>query len=317
MPDLKAPPGVVVPGVASAQEAKERRLFWLYDPSGQGAAIRLLENEAVFREVFPGYGSAREDWELWDRYFRERFDINVYAPSLTPPASALAVGASWIGSSESYLGLVTGLLSRALVPGDPKILYCTTGSMIPKTVGLAADAMNRTGRRARVAVWGYGPWAAYEAPAVLDRQRPKWKLIERWESGATPDSFAARFLKPRQWGEAVKLDRHGLFSWRKRRGRVDAPMIARVGGVEMRKMPADLAWSFPRSLSSDEKALESVAALTAPFFYGMEGAAEWDCDTRQAAAKLDETLGKLLTLADRVVVFVPSVTPLHSDYGPA
>jgi hypothetical protein len=293
--------------VRTPSDARTRRLFWLIDADNLGAALPLLENPELFASVFPGYGAARTDAALWDRYFTLPFDSRVFSSALsarsqpqvmTSWTGALALHAAYgadallFGSSEVFTGLAPALLSRALATpasAEPKVLSLAVGNMSPEAVALAAGAAADTGRRARLAVWGYSLWNAYPS-AHSESLRPD--LMRSWNArnGRTLRE-RLREAAPVSWDDLMPLS------------------LQLVWDAKHASTHGDVTFSLPAS--GDAATIERDAAALTPRVSEFEGITEAACGLDGAARELDAALAQLLRAADKVLLYVPPTTPLE------
>lgn len=296
------------PAATNYAAAKLRRLFWC---DRQRVALRVLEDPELFDSVFPGYGESRLDGAFWGRYFRGQFDQTTYSPVLMRLTPTVVLHTSWLGSldlfrrygadvmvfglSETFMGLPAGMLRDELygAGAQVKVLQCARGHIFPDTLAWVSRAYADGGRRASLAVWGYS--LSYTRPRPDHKQIDDGirSLYRRWR--------AERFLGGSWLGWRAPEVPWGLFFGPALQERLD----------EGKSVPL----LVPEGIRGDPRALEGLLRRDYLPRYAVD-AREEDCGLREAPAQLDATLAQLLRFSDKVLIFMPPLTPLTTGQAP-
>ncbi len=312
--------------------ARARHLFWAFRRGRDvGVALRVLETRELFEDLFPGYGEARSDAALWERYFSaEIAGQALYSPTLSLRDLDFIVITSWLGSlelfrrygadvalignSEVLAGIDGRLLAEASGTPNLKVLHIGHAGMMPATARREAAVMGTSGRRTRVVVWGYSLWNSYVGEHAAEVIRHADGALNR--AAPPPAARAWRRVFPRgfDWGDWILQDRASVLKpLRNRRG----PMVGRVGGWEVRQRAGQAGFTFPLSALSRPRVLEDMAALARPRYHGLAGMTPADCRLDGASRDLDAALAELLKLSDRVVLYLTPTTPLLGRAAPS
>lgn len=316
--------------VLSAAAAKRSRRFFLSRFDFRGIGVKLLETPRLFEDVFPGYGEARTNATLWDRYFAQEFEANgFWVPSLSPSAPERLVSFSWagcatlyrdygadivlVGTSQVFRGIVPAELAKT-AGSERKILLCARPFLGPEGVQALSRDIAAAGRHARLLVWGYSLW-----DTGFDADHDDEAVTERWEhelrDARTPPSALA--------GHRAEL--FALLSWdhllpltyeRARAGLSGAvaPLPEERSLAALKSQPEEVGFWLPAD--ADEATTRSLADAAGPRFPPLEKLAGRRCDLANVAAQLDRTLSQALRSADRVFLFVPPVPPTTARVVP-
>lgn len=288
------------------EQAKLRGLFW---SQGVGA-LKVLQTPELYDGIFPGYEEARGDAALWRRYFTELFEQTVYSPALmraTGDRSLRVSASSWgsldlyrkyggdillFGVSDTFIPVSTGLLREELdALGRPeasgqKILLFARGNLTPEEVAWLARGIQGRPRRSKLAIWGFSLTMARRQPLADMLRRDFFTLYKNWRAENNIARFDLRFPHP---------------TWDMFLGPPSSP-----GGDENR---------IPDAVASDPKALDAYLDRVDPATYAIDPDAA-DCDADRLSPGVDEALGELLKVADKVLIYIPP-TAAAGRRGPA
>lgn len=289
------PAAWIQPGVLDPEGAKLEHLFWC---QGVGA-LKVLQTPELYDGMFPGYEAARGDSALWSRYFAERFEQTVYSPALMRATAdrSLRVSASSFGSldlyrkyggdiilfgvSDTFIPVSTGLLRENLDElGRPqargkRILLFARGNLTPEEVAWLARGIHGRPRKSALAVWGFSLTMARRQPLADMLRRDFFNLYRNWRAENNIARFDRRFPHP---------------TWDVLLGAVSG------AGAEGPRIPDAVA--------ADARTLDAFLDSGDPARYAIDPD-EADCDVTALSRGVDEALGELLKVADKVLLYVP------------
>lgn len=297
--------------VLTADAAKRAGLFWLLDCNNNGAALDLRADAALLAEIFPGQEGLASDDAFWSRYFRLAFNSVIVGPGLTSAAQA-QVMTSWtgalelfarrgadvvfLGSSETFHAIIPALLQRGLGEPPLRVLSLGVANMPPRVVALTAGTAAASGRKARLAIWGYSAWNAY-------RRRPDQAAVEKpiddaFAAWRAPEAAPTAWRLPRpDWKSVIPFNLQEF--WDRKKGLLHP------------------SFTMPATALTDDAVLKDWVAGISESEPAFDGVAERDCDLTAAAAEYDAALGELLKASGRVLVYLTPTTPLQTGGLPA
>jgi hypothetical protein len=317
----------------SAKDAKAAGLFWMANVEGAGTAVDLLNDRALFDQLFPGYGEALfQDKEFWEAYFRYDFGPDSFLGDehgLT--AQGFRVAYSWagcfaiykkygadivvLGSSETYKALIPAALSADLAPvfsQKPRVLYCTTHGMPLETITTTAkELLALSGTKPKAIVWGYSFWTSYLRSPTL----------AVYEDEIADEYGRYQGLKARPVANSPFLDRVAVLSHFKIADYLPATNWDRVMSFSLAKARAAVGRTEQgnregihvsrHTLDSDDATLNDyLDANLKPYYDLVRGISDADCSTA-AQAPVGLAIDALRRLSPNVFIYVPPTTEHH------
>lgn len=314
-------------------KAKRMHLFWVSDYSGAGIGVKLFQHPKLFDSIFPGYGGAIADQDLWKRYFRQPFHSCFVNSILSRPGKDIVAWNSWtgnldlcarygvdviiFGNSQTW-SLPPGILRDKLdMTGGPalknkKVLSFATGGARPANILLEMQAVRASGQKAGVAILGYS--FDFLRPSVQNEDRDdftaffkSWRYRNNW-LGAKFESF----VRLMNWNKIIWLNSERI----ERTKEENTFSIKRIDGFEVRKNSLEQQWLFSYGLAKNKDALNKIAAHTpislhAGFQYDTD-----HCDLVKESVELDHMIDVIGKVADKILIFIPPTPPLHTGSWP-